>query len=240
MADNAQQVPREPRDLKNLLNLLDENRVFLHNSCREFDRGSIGEAKRIATVLRTLMHDSTRGSRSLLEQIGIKDMFWLDSTAGTDNPTLTGWPGLVAFSVDMHRGGEASRGSFVPLFRARQAQSGEAVDFDAWWNGPAIRDDTGENHSRWNLIAWFANKEGGAHVDPKLVTKYERIKSRGLGYEIRFGDRSISSFGDAIPGAIRQIAFEVESTLAITKSPYLESWGITVDDTYQRPAIERS
>ena len=233
MTDNAQQAPREPRDLDNLLNLLEENRNFLRTSCREFDRGYTPEAKRIAVVLRTLLHDSRRASRSLMAQIDIKDISWIDSTAGTDDRSLKAWPGLVAFCVDPGRNGANEKSSFQALFRARKDHSGKGIDFDSWWNGPAIRDDTGEDHSRWNLISWFANKEGGAHVDPKLVNEYERIKSRGLGYEIRIGERCFTSFGDAIPAAIRQIVFEVESSLALAENPELDRWGITVSETYQ-------
>ena len=229
MVDNPQQPPRQNRDTRNLVELLEENRQFLHRSNRDYDLGNPAEAKRLAVVLRTLLRDYRNRSISLMEQLGLKDIPWVDSTAGTNNPELKSWPGLVAMTVD-----RAKSSAFEPLFQAQKHKELAAVviDFDDWWNQPAIRDDQGENHSRWNLIAWFANKEGGAHVDPKLVTEYERIKTRGLGYEVRIGNESYGNFGDAVPAAIRQIAHEVEISLTLNKHPHLENWGVTDGDKY--------
>jgi hypothetical protein len=62
---------RAGRDRDELKSLLDEQLDFLRTSADAFDRGVLSEYKRIALVLRVLLHDTSQ-SRSLLEQLGVK------------------------------------------------------------------------------------------------------------------------------------------------------------------------
>lgn len=220
--------PRPIRTRSNLLERLDEQRRHLRVSCREFDLGDHGEAKRIATTLRVLFH-ATAQSHSLAAQLRLdQEMRWVDSTADTDNPELTSWLGLVSMSVDT----TSYIGTFEPLMRARDEYHARTLSLNDWWIKTALRDGSGHNISRADLVKWFANGEGGAHVDPKLRHEYEEIKVREFGYEIHLGDaRVVSTFGDAVPAALRQIAFEVESSFAHPNmgrpADLLHAWTIT-------------
>jgi hypothetical protein len=68
---------RPGRDRHTLNGLLDEQLAFLRTSAHAFDRGVLPEYKRIALVLRVLLHDTGR-SHSLLGQFGVKTSlrFW--------------------------------------------------------------------------------------------------------------------------------------------------------------------
>jgi len=61
-----------PRTIDDLQALLDEQFVWLADSAEAYDRGSESDAKRIAGVVRTLLHDSG-SSHSLLKQLALKD-----------------------------------------------------------------------------------------------------------------------------------------------------------------------
>ena len=81
-----------PRD-RDLEADLAEQLQFLASSSRAFDQGDLAEAKRIALVIRVLVHD-TAMSHSLLAQLGIKDsLAWADSAPVIDND-----PNIVARS----------------------------------------------------------------------------------------------------------------------------------------------
>ena len=80
---------------------LAEELRFLASSGRAFDQGELSESKRIALVIRVLVHD-TGASHSLLAQLGIKDtLAWADSAPVIDNdPNIVGRsPGLTSMGI---------------------------------------------------------------------------------------------------------------------------------------------
>ena len=55
--------------------------------------------------------------------------------------------------------------------------------FDAWWTDPVTKDTTGALFSRRDYVLNLANKEGGAHVDPKLTGKWAALtRENALGW----------------------------------------------------------
>lgn len=60
---------------------LREQLQFLRSSSLAFDVGNYGEAKRLAVILRILLHDTKR-SASLLTSLGIKDKLWYYDLVG--------------------------------------------------------------------------------------------------------------------------------------------------------------
>ncbi|WP_280254972.1 hypothetical protein, partial [Nocardia wallacei] len=81
-----------PRD-RDLEKDLSEQLRFLASSATAFDGGELPESKRIALVIRVLVHD-TSASHSLLDQLGIKDSLrWADSA-----PVIDRDPNIVARS----------------------------------------------------------------------------------------------------------------------------------------------
>ena len=87
--------------------------------------------------------------------------------------------------------------------------------FTHWWENSVMRDADRGTWSRKDLVLTLANKEGGAHVDPSLDDKYERmVTSNGLGWTTGDHQGAQDPFGgNAISAAVRQIGFEVTTTL---------------------------
>jgi len=65
---------------------LDDQLGFLEQSSASFDRGYEGEAKRLAVSIRVLLHDKGQ-SKSLLGQLGLKDIFYWDTSTGFEKGT---------------------------------------------------------------------------------------------------------------------------------------------------------
>src|SRR5689334_22592559 len=65
------EVPKTPLSQADLSGQLQDHITFIRASCGLYDSGYGGEAKRIATSIRVLVHD-TAASHSLLEQLGYK------------------------------------------------------------------------------------------------------------------------------------------------------------------------
>lgn len=62
-----------------LLEFFDEQIGFLERSNRTFDKGHFSEAKRMATTLRVLCHNTGR-SRSVIHQLDFNDtLTWVDT-----------------------------------------------------------------------------------------------------------------------------------------------------------------
>jgi hypothetical protein len=78
-----------------------------------------------------------------------------------------------------------------------------------------MRDRDGTTWSRKDLVLMLANKEGGAHVDPKLTDKYEQmVTHNGLGWMTGTPEAGEPFGGNAVSAAVRQIAYETEETFA--------------------------
>lgn len=93
------------RSREDLLELLRENRQFLERSATAFDDGYEAEAKRLAVVLRVLLHD-TKQSHSILDQLKVKERLAFLDTAEPINPNnLRPTPGLVMMRMTTTQGG---------------------------------------------------------------------------------------------------------------------------------------
>ncbi|MCM3555068.1 hypothetical protein M3697_08115 [Janibacter melonis] len=214
-ASNRKRVrAKKARDRPDLLERLSESREFIRLSSASYDGGYEAEAKRLAVALRVLLHD-TGTSNSLLGLLDAKATLKFVDTADPINPAnlLRSHPGLVIMSLGFD--GDRATGSYVaPLGDVPPDRIGVVKGFDPWWNTPVLRDSDGEVWSRRDLVLSLANQEGGAHVDPKLSDKYERmVKQNGLGWVSVSGEVEEPLGGNVVAVAVRQIAFEVEQTL---------------------------
>jgi hypothetical protein len=85
---------------------------YLERSAEAFDDGHEDEAFRLATIIRTLVHD-THVSHSLLKQLGVKDSLeYLDSSEPIHPENLAPTLGLVSAALEVG----PKRGRFVPIF----------------------------------------------------------------------------------------------------------------------------
>ncbi|UOD80369.1 hypothetical protein [Paenarthrobacter ureafaciens] len=183
-----------PRPLDEHLDLLTEQVGFLRRSASAFDDGEASEAKRLATTLRVLLHDTPK-SASLLSQMQVKaSMQFLDS-AGELHPEnlATEWP-LVMYRMTTTETGMTAEywphlGGGPPVRRASPEQQVSALlrgkkiprapgfhlSFDDWWEQQVVDDKQGGIFTRKQLVMALANQDGGAHVDPQIEERYHAL-----------------------------------------------------------------
>ncbi|MGE7434181.1 hypothetical protein [Kitasatospora sp. NPDC001175] len=201
------------RDRSDLLQLLEENVGFLKASSASFDAGFEAEAKRLAVTMRVLLHDTAQ-SQSLLGQLGVKHQMLFMDTAEHINPNnlLPSAPGLVMMQMATGVGA-----SYIPPLDAVPLAPGRIhppADFDSWWADDIARDFSGTLWSRKKFALTMANKEGGAHVDPRLNAAYESLaKHNGLGFASNASGAMRPLEGNIVAASVRQIAYELLKTL---------------------------
>lgn len=201
------------RDRSDLLGLLEENVSFLKASSASFDAGFESEAKRLAVTIRVLLHDTSQ-SHSLLDQLGVKQQMTFVDTAERINANnlLPSAPGLVIMQMTTGVGA-----SYVPLLGTIPLPPGRIhspADFDTWWNENITRDSNRTLWCRKKFVLTMANKEGGAHVDPKLNAAYESLaKHNGLGFISNASGVALPFSGNVVAASVRQITYELLKTL---------------------------
>lgn len=204
-----------------LLEYLREQVAFLEASAASFDDGFEGEAKRLATVIRVLLHD-TRRSTPLLQQLSLKDTIRYLDTAEPINPrNLLPTPGLVVMRVESGRGA-----NYVAPLRDRPVAHGpSAKQFEPWWTDAVTKDSDSALFTRRDYVLTLSNKEGGAHVDPKLNAAYAALsRNNSLGFQ--YFDDSLAEGkpleNNPALASVRQIAHEVILSLRGQLTPLLD------------------
>lgn len=206
----ASNAKKRRRERPALVETLKMQLQFLEHSATAYDRGFEGEALRLATVVRVLVHD-TNSSHSLLGQLEIKDKVkWIDTAGPIEPGNLMPDHGLVGISYDGNGGWSYSAGlGIMPVKRE--------TTFTTWWEDPVMRLDDDRKWNRKLMVLELANKEGGAHVDPKLNAEYESIANEEkLGwFNIdNVTDQPTSAMaGNPIAVSVRQLTYELLETL---------------------------
>ena len=195
---------------------------FLGKSCADYDAGDESEAKRLATTLRILLHDHGRSSHSLLGQLGVKERLrWFDTAKRINPNNLAPTNGLVI--VQVKGTGSKSEVRYVPPLGERFSATNRPARFSDWWTMEIVKDGLGQLFSRKKIVMAVANKDGGAHIDPKLSDDYAALSrsnslgvtaiQEGEGVGMSLGGPGEPALNNAALAAVRQIAFEVEQTL---------------------------
>ena len=203
-------MPRQTR--VELLQHLNEQRSFLRRSADFFDQGIEAEAKRLAAVIRILVHDTSR-SRSLLRQLGVKEKLrYHDSRVRLPVPgAIVVHAGLAG--IEMSFGPEGTTKFYPPLGELSPERQGPPIEFPQWWNGEVIRDNHRVPFTRRELVLGVANLDGGAHVDPELRKAYAAItRGNSHGWQL-FSVSGKDVTGSPVLANVRQIAWELESAL---------------------------
>ncbi len=185
-----------------------EQLAFLRASCSAYDAGFKGEAKRLAVVVRILVHD-TRASKSLLGQLNLKQIPFCD-TSYDYNPSeyFLSFHGLALMKISTESDGEFVPRCSVPP-KPPPWEPLKWVSFEEWWDKLVIVDSQGNQFSRGRLVRILSNQVGGAHVDPQLDAAYAaltREHSMAIAYEI--ADRSGDLAGVEL-ASMRQVAHEL-------------------------------
>jgi hypothetical protein len=213
------------RSRDELKNLLGEQVDFLRSSAAAFDAGILHEYKRLAVVLRVLLHDlPDRGTHSLLDQLGVKSSLRFLNTR-YERPDVPGrqvlepleWPfGMVVRSLTL--GSEETQ--FESGARRQSPMLGADPErhsrkaFEAWWNDPIIETTSGRAYSRWDCVRGPANQEGGTHVDPRPKEWWIALRDTSWdngGYVA--SQDGVVAIRLLIPPIVRQVAYEVNETL---------------------------
>jgi hypothetical protein len=211
-----------------LIDALREQVEFMKRSSWAFDRGFEDEAKRLAVVLRVLLHD-TGASRSVLGQLNVKQNLRFLNTADPIDPfnLMPTW-GLVHLTFGISPDGtpnaryEPRRNDPVDVgepppdladkLQARPIYVPE-LPFDRWWQEPVTRDAHGNLFSRRDYVLTLSNQDGGAHVDPALNDAWAALtRDNSLGW-IAVGPAGSAPLGTPAFASVRQIAYEVARTL---------------------------
>ncbi len=219
---------------QDLLNHLCEQLRFLRASADAFDGGFEGEAKRLATTIRVLLHE-TKNSRSLLGQLNMKDSLMMHNTAHALNPTnLLPHQGLVIMRLDAPQGADSSvsftllgeedpytkapsdkpigKMTYVPRCNEPSGSGSKPTDvpFNKWWWEVVIRDKEHARFTRRDLVLGVADKEGGTHVDPKLDEDYARLsRFNSQGWRVTTLGIVQPPANSLVAASVRQIAHEV-------------------------------
>lgn len=197
------------QNLDDLLQHLKEQILFLQSSALSYDKGFTSEAKRLAVVIRVLLHDTPK-SQSLLSQINKKGILFFDTASPYDPRNLLSYSGLAIVRIGQEEG------IYIPRFSI-PARPGlgppKLLPFNEWWESIVVVDMSRNRFSRRDLVLSLCNKDGGAHINPKLDAAYAaltRHASMGLMYQTT----STSGFVKSIElASVRQIAHEVIMSL---------------------------
>jgi hypothetical protein len=189
---------------EDLLIHMQEQLSFLKNSCEIFDAGNISEAKRIAVVLRVLLHD-TKNCISLLGQLKLKNIKFFSTTRGVNDANLL----TQASLVQIRTGPNGSQ--YVVPFDDRPPHLLNWMSYYDWWTQNVFLDDKRRKISRKELVLFIADQDGGAHVDPNLDGVYYDLTRQN---SITWFDNQNNPLGPNLALlSIRQIAFEFFKTL---------------------------
>jgi hypothetical protein len=162
---------------------LDEQRHLLRNAVGRMSAGDLAEALQIATILRVLIHES-RHSIPLLKQLvpNYLDLTIFGQRSSVEENLNPGVQRVMLLSVPISFT-MSDRGYFLNPVLTTDDKI--LVPMDRWWERPSlIIPGAPEGFSRREIILGLAEKEGGAHVDPGVPERYQRLldcKSLQLG-----------------------------------------------------------
>lgn len=203
---------------------------FLRTSGAAFDAGQHAEAKRLATTIRILVHD-TQMSTSLLNQLGVKDELRFVDTSHPPFP-----PGAIVAHFGLAVGQIGPGPNYDAIFEERGRR--EPKPFTEWWTALILRDQLGNEFARREMVLGLAHMDGGAHIDPELDEAYAALsRDNSLGVTFYQGDAKVPD-SSPVPANVRQIAYELQRTIEeqlgdliaeIQEAPRLETPAVELD-----------
>ncbi len=179
---------------------LREQMLFLRNSAAAYDSGQLPEAKRIATTLRVLLHQSWT-SKALLEQLGIRDKLGYRDHAEPVSPSCVFYSSL-----------KVGLSAFGDAWTPNLERPASAVPFTDYW-GRTVFIDGDLSITRSDLIRSVADQDGGAHVDPTLKAGYVELSRQQRWRFFRDGIEFSPPTKPHLP-LLRQFAAELMWTVA--------------------------
>lgn len=188
---------------------------FMIASAISFDNGFEGEAKRLAIAIRILVHDTSR-STALLTQLRKMDILFYDSASVFDSRNLLPSNCLTMLRFSKKEGKDMVGDYVAPLNDLSPARNkNKKVGFSRWWNRTTMyKEKEGNEFTRRDLVLTVADKEGGAHIDPKLDKAYAKLsRFNALGWKVYAQGEARDFRNSPVLPSVRQIAHEVLKTL---------------------------
>lgn len=207
-----------------LLELLEEQLSFIEKSISDYQVNEI-EAKRVATNIRVLVHD-TGNSNSLLNQLNAKGIGFIDTNAPKggmaywylDSVGMNGGkldqntPYIGIVGKELIGKPEGLTIQYFPAF-LKWSNYISKIDFNSWWNAEIYDNRKGYTLTRKQLKLNVVNKDCGAHIDV-LGPEYASFKNNE---NIKLMvDGKLQGF-DNIPvySAVMQIAWELLESIKV-------------------------
>ncbi len=181
---------------------------FISKSAKEYDSGDADEAANIANHISMVVHDSGM-SKSILTQLGKKDISFYDSAFPRDPRDVGSYQGLVVMEMSSN-----PKWGWVPLVFGGDGPSESWKSFDEWWNATVLDDRDGIEFTRRDIVLAVRDRDGGAHIDPELDESYVKMeKLKEFAFKFSVGGQEVKPRVGAGLASVRQIAFEVLTTL---------------------------
>lgn len=139
---------------------------FIDTSAGLVLRGNHREAVRIATAIRVIVHQTTPKKPSLLTLLGTPNPEMLSTGTPLSAKAIFGESGLTRMAWDQ---------SGMRLEPTLDRGAKRLIPFTEWWE-ERIFTIGGVSLTRRELVLAAANKDGGAHVDPKVPENYEMLR----------------------------------------------------------------
>jgi hypothetical protein len=194
-----------------LLGHLKAQITFMQQSASSYDNGFEDEAKRLAVVIRVLVHDTSQ-STSIRTLLNRKNIEFYNSALPFHPRNIAPYNGLTMIKMSSAKGAsyEAPLDGGPPV-RSRT----DKLAFNLWWKGMfVIKDQNGDTFTRKELVINTANMDGGAHVDPHLDRAYANLsRFNSLGWKFFRNNIEDNFKNSPVSASVRQIAHEVIKTL---------------------------
>ena len=212
---------------------------FITKSCSEYDNGCTAEAKRIATAIRLLLHD-TKNSRSLFSQLALKSIGFLDTAVPIANDEKQVILGLLQTKITVNDDLTVT-GKHHPLLEHRPDGWPKAKKrlFPEWWNQTVLTDTRGTRFSRRTLVMAVANTDGGAHIDPEIDASYAALsRQNSIGYAVGV-NVNIEPIDKSELASIRQIAHEILVSIADRHPELMRDNSLSVFRSSSDPRLQQ-
>lgn len=152
---------------------------FLASAAESYDSGYRSRIKMAMPAMRTLFYKQNN-SDPLVKRISSLPLnHFISTTWNKGNESLYTGPVFIS---------KVSNGTYryFPNCYEPSAQPEKKEPFDSWWSD-IIMVSNGESFSRWEIVKFLANQDGGSHVDDKLEEKYSRMVHDKFSPQIRDG-----------------------------------------------------
>lgn len=194
---------------------LDQQLRILEMSCREYDAGNLGAARRAAEALRIIFHN-TATSTSLLVRLAASSTRLLStcSTRKSDDPREY-WLGFLQVTMEAGRQGLRCE----PLFGTKPSMH-RVVPFTGWWDGETVYFGAGRKIRRKTVILDAASKDGSASADAHHAGNYQFVHEEptySFSADTISGARTTSLQVNVHLPCLRQIAHEVLNSPELLK-----------------------